>query len=255
MKSKSTSPWSDQASLRRLLVVLGALGGLFLWPSCSNDGSGETLCEGGSEVFCRCPGGRAGTKRCSDDGSGYGDCRVSSGDLCGSDISSGPSSSSSSSSSSGSSGSGGTPLYGYCESDSDCESGVCPMRFCTKKCKKYEDCLPNAECVEFGGSKLCRPKCKNQDDCAQYKTPSQCGFAPAIDDFGVTVCSDWGNNLAFPYDGWECQSDSDCNLGIFGTGRVCGNFANTCVGGCYSKADCPAGKSCSSNGSSLGSCN
>jgi hypothetical protein len=39
-------------------------------------------CEPGVPVFCRCPGGEAGSRVCSADGTEFGACQLASGDPC-----------------------------------------------------------------------------------------------------------------------------------------------------------------------------
>jgi hypothetical protein len=41
------------------------------------------LCEPGTDVFCRCPGGDAGTQRCLADGQAFGDCELAPETPCG----------------------------------------------------------------------------------------------------------------------------------------------------------------------------
>ena len=183
-----------QIANKRLAIFVAMLL-LLLAYACSGSNTDEGLCDPGSEIFCRCPGGgESGTKRCNDDGQSFSECRLGPSTKCDDRPGNGSSTTSSSGNGSSSSSSGGTgdlPLYAYCKENSECMSGLCPMSYCTKKCKEIEECLPNAECVQLDGEKRCRPKCKVQQDCDKYMLPSQCGFALAIDDWGVAICANW----------------------------------------------------------------
>jgi hypothetical protein len=152
---------------------------------------------------------------------------------------------------------GSQPLYAPCNKDADCQSGKCPMGFCTKDCVSVTDCATGvAECVTFDGKKQCLPACKVQSDCAPYKCSenacSECGFTHAVDNWPVTVCADWADALELMPDGTECEENEDCNLGHLGKEKVCQAFG-VCMTGCYEKKDCPANLTCSSQGA-IGSC-
>ncbi|MEZ4298840.1 MAG: hypothetical protein R3B70_28070 [Polyangiaceae bacterium] len=264
-------------------LLLGAV-----WSGCDGSPAAEQVCEPGTEVFCRpCPGNpnEPGTKTCNDDGAGFGEC-VSRTGLCpictpgdttactcadGSDgvrecNSDGTDYGSCSCGGAGGGGAGGgttggggtggstggKALFEACVQDSECESGDCPMGYCTKSCAKISDCpFGAAECVTFSGGSLCMPTCKDQGDCDVFGAPSECGYTHAVDDFPVTTCADWLSSLELPPDGSECTEDVDCNLGHEGEERVC-SF-QSCTTGCYEDKDCPAAQLCSSMGA-LGKC-
>lgn len=48
--------------------------------TCSDNKEAQTICEPGTEIFCRCRGGAPGTKLCADDGNGFGECRLADGE-------------------------------------------------------------------------------------------------------------------------------------------------------------------------------
>src|SRR3954471_12728190 len=66
----------------RLLLsfALAALGAAALLASCGKGGEntggagGQISCDPGENIFCRCPGGEAGTKTCKDDGHSFEAC-------------------------------------------------------------------------------------------------------------------------------------------------------------------------------------
>lgn len=232
--------------------------------------TGTITCEPGENIFCRCPGGEAGTKTCKADGHSFEACVTRSG-AC----SAIPTTSSSSSgggtggtgsttSNTGGMGTGGTgtggtggALGGYldaCAQGTQCQSGKCPYGYCTKPCVKYDDCtLGVGECISFGGEKICMPVCTDTSDCiAEYAPPSACGFTTAVDGAPVTTCADWLGQLEVPPDGTNCDGDLGCNLGNEGVQSVCSFGA--CTKGCYEGVDCPTNTTCSSNGATLGHC-
>ena len=248
--------------------------GLAIWmgfSACATDEANDgPKCLPGSEIFCRCPGGDAGTKMCTESGDSFGECRLGVSTPCDDrppDTASGSSSSgnTTSASSSGTGGGGqgggstgggnpnGAELYEPCLEGGDCKSGVCPMGFCTIVCNAVSDCALNiGECIDFEGNTWCLPVCADQVDCDKYGQPSECGFAQAIDEWPVTACGDWKSSLQHPPDGSSCKSHTDCNLGHGGVEKVCGKYTDVCITGCYSDNDCTP-KKCSSS-SALGSC-
>jgi hypothetical protein len=259
------------------LLLLGAAALTVAFAACSEDEAGDGLCEAGEEIFCRCPGGDAGTKPCKDDGSGFGECAPceerpsGSGSTTSGGTTSGTGTSSSSSTSSSGSGTGGAgggtstgsaALFDTCTEGSQCQSGHCPMGFCPLlDCPNEVDCggLGVGECVDLGGQKQCLPSCTEQSDCDPYGCAgtlcSECGYTTeASIGWPVTVCADWGADLAFPPEGTECMEDVTCNLGHTGKEVVCQSFG-VCAVGCYDTAqDCPMGTTCSSQGA-IGTCN
>lgn len=254
-------------------AALTALGlGLFAGACGDNGGSvPEKICEPGENIFCRCPGGDAGTKTCKDDGTSFESCVTRTGPCPaignGGDGGSGATGATggtggsgatggaggSTGGSTGGGGATGSPLYTACADSAECESGDCRFGYCTQGCAKYDDCiLGKGECVPVDGVLVCTPDCQLTSECLdKYGEPSECGFAEAVDGFGVTTCADWLANLKLPPDGSDCTDDPDCNLGNEGQQWVC-SF-NACTKGCYQASDCPAGKTCSSSGN-LGNC-
>jgi hypothetical protein len=210
-------------------------------------------CDPGENIFCRCPGGEAGTKTCKIDGHTFEACVTRDGPCP--EISAATSSSSSAGGTGGGGSGGGTlgGLYDPCAADADCASGICPMGYCTKDCAKYDECdLGVGECVAFMGALRCMPVCVVTSDCEDaYGKPSACGYANAADGFPVTTCADWEASLEVPPEGTECADDLECNLGNQGVQAVCSFDA--CTKGCYTQADCPPNTTCSSTGA-LGSC-
>ena len=226
-------------------VALGACGG----PAAST----EQVCEPGENIFCRCKGGEAGTKTCKDDGKSFEACVTRTGD-CPTPGTGGDGGSGATGATGGSGGSpAGKALFTACADDTECESMDCRFGFCTQGCAKYDDCiLGKGECVPVKGVLVCTPDCELTSFCdGKYGAPSTCGFAEAVDGFGVTTCADWEDALKLPPDGSDCSSDENCNLGNLGQEWVC-SF-NACTSGCYVADDCPSGTTCSSSGS-LGKC-
>ncbi|MEO7328492.1 MAG: hypothetical protein ABI193_07940 [Minicystis sp.] len=241
--------------------LLGACGGS---GSSGTTGTSTITCDPGENIFCRCPGGEAGTKACKEDGHSFEACVTREG-AC-PDI---PQTTSSTTSSSGDGGQGGgsatgtsgagggalAPLYGACGKNEHCESGACKDGYCTKECAKFDECtLGMGECIQFEGSQFCMPVCGLTVDCDNaYGPPSACGYTKAVDGTPVTTCADWQEKLALPPDGSNCMGDLDCNLGHPGVQAVC-SF-ETCTKGCYVPEDCPVNTTCSSTMGKLGSCN
>lgn len=206
----------------------------------------ETLCEPASKIFCRCPGGEPGKKECSADGSEFGSCEGCK------DRPEGVGGGGSGTAGVG----GGAPLFRTCDTGDECESGFCQSGYCTTPCSKVSDCeYPIAECVSFAGQTFCMPTCKTAVDCEPFGTPqSKCGYATAVDNWGVTVCAYWGAEHTLVPDDTDCTpfEHEDCNLGYPGREKVC-NEQGLCKTGCFTGADCTS-SSCSSDGSKVGSC-
>jgi hypothetical protein len=227
---------------------------------------GITACDPGENIFCRCPGGEAGTKTCLDDGKSFDACVTRTGacpDPAGSTAaasSSGAGGSGGGGATTGSGGSGGSggaitmqALYAPCAKDEECSSGKCPMGFCTKDCAKYDECtLGTGECVQIAMMQICLPTCTTTTACdGDFGAPSTCGYTKAVDGTPVTTCADWKETLKLPPEGANCTDDLACNLGNQGVQAVCAFMA--CTKGCYAQSDCPANTMCSST-TALGSC-
>ncbi len=230
--------------LRVVLLVSALL-------ACGQGGCGEetlgTLCEPASQIFCRCPGGEPGKKECSAKGDAFGSCEG---------CKDRPEGTGGSSSGPGGGTGGGAALYRSCENGDECESGLCQSGYCTTPCDKVSDCeYPVAECVPFAGQTVCMPTCKTAVDCAPFGAPqSKCGYAPAIDNWGITACAYWGAEHQLVPEDTDCTpfEHEDCNLGYPGRERVC-NDQGLCKVGCFTAADC-LGETCASDGAELGSC-
>ena len=261
--------FTKAARFLALSAVLVASVGLSAGACGGGNGSSEKVCEPGENIFCRCKGGEAGTKTCKADGISFEACVTRSGDCpaidAGGTGGSGATGSGATGGSTGGSGAtggstggaggspSGLPLYAACQDPSECESMDCRFGFCTQGCAKYDDCiLGKGECVPVKGVLVCTPDCALTSECdGKYGPPSECGFAEAVDGFGVTTCADWEATLKLLPDGSDCSKDEDCNLGNPHKAWVC-SF-NACTAGCYSDTDCPNGKTCSSTGN-LGTC-
>src|SRR5262245_61366768 len=63
--------------------VVGAMWVAFSFAACDETAGPTGLCEPGTNVFCRCPSGDAGTKKCLDDGQAFADCEVAPETPCG----------------------------------------------------------------------------------------------------------------------------------------------------------------------------
>ncbi len=226
---------------------------------------GITSCDPGENIFCRCPGGEAGTKTCLDDGKSFDSCVTRTGactDPAGStaEASSSGAGGSGSSATTGGGGSGGSgggitmqALYAPCAKDEECASGKCPMGFCTKDCAKFDECtLGTGECVKIAMMQICLPTCSTTATCdGDFGPPSVCGYAKAVDNTPVTTCADWQDALKLPPDGSNCMGDPECNLGNPGVEQVCAMQA--CAKGCHADIDCSPGAMCSST-TALGTC-
>lgn len=235
-------------------------------PAATTSTGGITSCDPGENIFCRCPGGEGGTKTCLDDGKTFDACVTRTG-ACPDPSSTTDASSSSggvggaggaaSTSVSGTGGSGGSgatlALYAPCAKDDQCDSGKCPMGYCSKDCAKFDECtLGMGECVQFQATQICMPVCGTTTLCdGAYGAPSTCGYIKAVDGTPVTTCADWKENLKLPPDGANCMDDTACNLGNEGVQAVCAFEA--CTKGCYAQTDCPANTTCSST-TALGAC-
>jgi hypothetical protein len=255
-------------------IVLALTAGV-LAPACgssdttaSTSTGGITSCDPGENIFCRCPGGEAGTKTCLEDGKSFDACVLRTG-ACPDPANT--TSTSDASSTSGAGGSGGSAtttsgaggaggggatnlaLYAPCAKDEQCDSGKCPMGFCTKDCAKFDECtLGMGECVQFMAMQICLPVCGTTMLCdGAYGPPSTCGYIKAVDGTPVTACADWKEALKLPPDGANCMDDTGCNLGNEGVQAVCAFQA--CTKGCYAQTDCPANTMCSST-TALGTC-
>ncbi|MBK8258666.1 MAG: hypothetical protein IPK82_39155 [Polyangiaceae bacterium] len=272
--------------MKKNALLWAAFGWLAIWPACDGGQNAEKVCEPGTEVFCRpCPGNpnEPGTRTCNADGSGFDECVSRTGQcpVCtpgdvmactcddgtesqrecnssGTDYEAcqcagtGGSGGGTGGAGGGTGGTTGKALFEACIQDDECESQNCPMGYCTQECAKIQDCPFGAsECVSFKTITICMPTCKDQSDCDVYGAPSECGYTHAVDEFPVTTCADWVNDLALPPDGSECVDDIDCNLGHEGQERVC-SF-QSCTTGCYEDKDCPIAQNCSSMGA-LGKC-
>lgn len=231
----------------RIGAALLALAPALAIAACEEEGG--QLCEPETAIFCRCPGGDPGQKVCSEAGDAFGLCegceeRPDPGEG-GSDPGEGGSNP------------GGAPLYRPCTDASECESNTCEFGYCTVTCDKVSDCeFPVAECVSFSGATVCMPACEAALDCDEFGAPeSKCGFAAAVDNWGVTVCATWGPEHQLMPDDSDCSplDHEDCNLGYPNQEKVC-TEQGLCKTGCFSKADCPDGQDCSSGGSDLGEC-
>ncbi len=230
--------------MRALLV--GLFAGATL--GCGGESEGDTLCEPSSTIFCRCPAGDPGEKRCNEAGDAFGEC--SGCDDRPDAVGGGPPGT-------GGGNPDGLPLYRACSDGLECESGLCRYGYCTVACEKVSDCeYLVAECVSFGGSAVCMPTCETAIDCEPFDAPpSLCGYATAVDNWGVTVCANWGSEHALLPTDSDCApfEHSDCNLGYSRRERVCA-AEGLCKAGCFGAIDCPEGASCSSDGETLGSC-
>lgn len=241
-----------------------------------------TLCDPGSNIFCRCVGGEAGTKPCNAAGDGFLACepcldRMDNGGATSGGAGTGVAGSSSGSATSGSAtstGSGGAgpgatttagaggagdrPLLAACGDDGQCASGKCRFGYCTIDCAVVSDCpYPSSECVRFDASlTVCMPTCETVGDCAEYNAPpSQCGYTTAVDNWGVTTCAHWGERHRLWPLGTECDplDHPACHLGYGDRATVCVE-QGVCASGCYLQAHCPAGTTCSGQAGSLGNC-
>jgi hypothetical protein len=249
----------------RLFLKMGlvALGAALALEACNRQASSEdgVICDPGENIFCRCPGGDPGTKSCRPDGKGFEPCVSRSGEC----PALGPATSSTSSSSGGGEagsggegGSGGGPvflgtLYDPCESDEACESGFCPMGYCTRACFRFEDCeAPAGDCIRVQDFAFCLKSCASSQQCVDsYGEPSLCGYAETVDGLGYTICGHWDPAPRLPPEGSQCWATDECNLGNLHRQRVCAS--QICIEGCYEDLDCPDETNCRFEGS-IGSC-
>lgn len=249
-------------------LVLAMLGVAASLAACGGNGGGTggagITCDPGENIFCRCPGGEAGTKTCKSDGHSFEACVTPTGECpeVGDTTSSAGGSGGSSGGAGGTGGTGGTggsgggmlgKLYDPCFAGAECESGMCPYGYCTKTCAAFDECtLGVGECVLFMGNAICMPDCTLTSDCVDaYGEPSECGYASAIDGVPVTTCTDWGASLELPPVGSDCSNDVECNLGHDGKALVC--EAMVCTAGCHVANDCPPNTTCN-NQASPGTC-
>jgi cysteine-rich repeat protein len=62
------------------LGLVAATPALFL--ACGDSGTPDTLCDPGTFIFCRCPDGEEGSRKCNADGQSFQDCALQDGDAC-----------------------------------------------------------------------------------------------------------------------------------------------------------------------------
>jgi hypothetical protein len=239
------------------LVFAAALGAVALAHGGCEDEALVGLCEPGSNIFCRCPGGAPGTKSCDESGQSFGACLP-----CDERPSTGPAGQGAGAGGSGSGqGPGGgpvgeEPILSPCEGDGECQTGMCRMGFCTRTCTVVSDCpFPASECVTFDGTTMCIPACATASDCAPFTAPpSLCGYTTAVDNWDVTVCAHWGENHQVTPAGTDCLpfDHAACNLGYPGRAIVC-TEQGVCAAGCFTDGDCPSGQTCP-DGGALGNC-
>jgi hypothetical protein len=263
-------------------LFFGALAAFLMAYGCAEEGEEipEFLCNPGENIFCRCPGGDPGTKRCLDSGQAFEECepceprpttgpaqQSSSGVGAGGPGAGGPGAGGPGAGGPGGFGAGGAgagggglgdqPLLAPCDGNGDCQSGLCIFNYCTQVCALVSECpYPQSECVPFDASTtLCMPTCATALDCAPFDAPpSQCGFAQAVDNWDVTVCAEWGGNHQLMPAGTDCLpfDHPACNLGYQQQQAVC-TEQGICAQGCYVNNDCPQGTTCNGGGS-LGNC-
>jgi hypothetical protein len=232
---------------QRVVAALGCLVALPLSCSDQTDQQTQNFCEAGARIFCRCRGGAAGTKRCSDDGDGFGSCETARGSCDEASAGAG----------------GGEPqpggLLGSCASDADCSDGMsCPMGFCTKPCETYEDCGAQlGDCLVWQDGSMCAPYCIEHQDCAPFGAMSLCSYTEnVLPPWPVAVCANWPE-VTYPPDDYPpdfpCDDDRYCNFGDERVERVCGPV--TCTSGCHSDSDCQLeGQVCSLETAEVGVC-
>ncbi len=251
-----------------VILLTGLVGiGVLASGGCDGDDIPEgQLCQAGENIFCRCPGGDPGTKACSVAGDAFGEC-----DPCTQRESTGPSGQGSGgfgptsgaggfgpgNGSGGTGGAGSLALLAPCSDDGECGTGMCRFNYCTTTCTAVSQCpYPKSECVNFNDETICMPACQTAVDCVLYEAPpSQCGYTQAIDNWDVTVCSNWAETHSLKPDGTDCLpfDHAACNLGYQQKQTVC-TEQGICAKGCYVNTDCPDGKTCSTQGT-LGNCN
>jgi hypothetical protein len=263
----------DRHAARGLMVACGVA--LLLAYGCGEveETVAGGLCQPGENIFCRCEGGDPGTKACLSSGEAFTECgpceprppssgtggQTSSGTglggpgggtgLGGGGVGGGG----------GSTTPGDQPLLAYCDQDGDCQTALCRFHFCTKPCNLVSDCpYPDSECVDatsWAGITMCMPTCDTAVDCAPYQAPpSMCGYTKAVDNWGITVCAEWGDQHSLMSLSTDCQpfDHPACNLGYQQKELVC-PAQGICTKGCFLNTDCPSGTSCSAQGS-LGNC-
>ncbi len=223
-----------------------------LEPTTTGTGGGpaQTDCRPGLQIACRCENGDDGMQTCNEDGDGFDECATEDGP-CGSGETT----------TVGAGGGGaGEPLFIPCGSNGECASGVCAMGFCTRECGSIEDCadgVVEGTCARFEGGtvQVCAPFCSVLQECEEaYGEPSACGYGvdPSNPGLYFTVCGDWLGELSPLPQGFPCEVDLDCSLGIVGAERVC--TFEECIVGCYVDDDCPGSELCDSEGNYPGSC-
>ena len=260
-------------------------------PSSSTSGTGgsQLVCEPGTSVYCTCPDNSDGSKTCDHAGAGFGPCicgggaggsggGTAGGDCCDTHETPGCGTTEVetcvcaqdsyccdtawdatcvaevdqfSCGTCGTTG-GDKPMFAPCTAHNECQSGMCPMGYCTIiGCTGYADWggMSVGECVTLNGQPTCAPVSTVQNDCTKYGCAgtlcSECGFANEVQiGWPVTICADWGPSLAFPPDGTSCGNDVTCNLGHEGKERVCHLVQTWCTGGCHVHSDCPGALIC-----------
>ena len=234
---------------RRHVLAQLRVAALLLASACGESEPLEgSLCRPEATIFCRCPAGDPGEKGCNSTGDAFGACE-------GCDDR--PPSTGGESPGVGGGNPEGLPLYRACSDGDECASQLCEGGYCTIPCEKVSDCEYGiAECVTFASASACRPLCESAIDCEPFGAPpSACGFATAIDNWGVTVCASWGSQHELVPEGSDCApfDHGDCNLGYAHRERVC-SPKGVCESGCFGSIDCPENQTCDSDGSAPGGC-
>ena len=272
--------------IKRLLALALFVSGAVLFVACeSSETTDETICEPGTPVFCPCTKDRPGEKICADDGKSFSPCRANFGGDCGevvdtTSVGAGGAGGGAGGSGGGAGGSGGgvggsggaggagggtgtLALFEACASDGDCQTGQCPMGFCTRGCATYTECGDGpvqGDCMkfDFGAVQICMPYCSVADcnaignpegctDCVAYGELSLCGYGVASDGYKFSTCAEWGDEWESAPPGTECgDNDFYCHLGYLYEPNVC--IFGACAEGCYTDDNCPPELVCSSGG-------
>jgi hypothetical protein len=69
--------------LRFVYILVLAHVSALAFAACDSDADDDEICDPGTNVFCRCPGGEAGTRECNKRGDDFGECVIAPGVPCG----------------------------------------------------------------------------------------------------------------------------------------------------------------------------
>ncbi len=161
---------------------------LFVAATCTADKSARPLCDPGTEIFCRCRGGTAGTKLCNEAGDSFADCRLLDGECTEiPDSSTSVDTATGAGGNSATSGAGGAPVCSHdlCEAGDALAFGCdpCTIDLCTAVdpfcCDKLQSQKGTWDAMCIGEAmKICGLTCDTTASTASSSTASSSSGGP-----------------------------------------------------------------------------